>query len=656
MRLNIILSGILLVLFGACNSSVKIRTGEAAFDVGQYSVAVEMLKEEIEKTENKALKAEKAFLMGKAYEMMNDPDNALVWFRKGIEGSDSPTRMVYLAYALKNTGRYAEAMQVFNELSKQLNDPNRFRSEIVSLNNAFQWQKDAVTDPYKLTLCPFNSADADYSPVISKEGKIIFTSDRKQDDAEAPYKWTGRGFSNIFVADSGGSEALPLSGLVNTTDNEGLLVYTQAGDEMAFCRCFDRVGGNSFCKILISRYVDGSWTDPQVFPFVNDSMNYLSPCFGRDSNLLFFAAHDPQLNSGFDIYYSQRLNGVWQEPIRLPGIVNSEYDEKYITFDRDTLYFSSNRPSGMGGLDIYKTYVARGSWMPPVNMKAPVNSPYDDFSMFFEKDIGGDDKVLARGFLTSNRPGGNGSDDIYRFTKVRLKETKPVIDTPDIDDKSILVRLNVFVRGHNIVDGKLAGGTTELSSATVKINSGGTDTTIQADKYGKSSTLIRIVDQMVITASKEGYLTSSKTIDRQVIRIDSTKRIQEFNMVMNLYPVLYDQEIIIKDIYYDLDKYDIRKDAIGSLDELLSILRLNPSFKIRINSHTDCRGSEAYNKTLSARRAKSVVDYLTANGINRNRLSSRGFGEMMPLAKCPCEKCTEEGHQLNRRTTFQLVR
>ena len=168
--------------------------------------------------------------------------------------------------------------------------------------------------------------------------------------------------------------------------------------------------------------------------------------------------------------------------------------------------------------------------------------------------------------------------------------------------------------------------------------------------------MIRIVDQMVITASKEGYLTSSKTIDRQVIRIDSTKRIQEFNMVMNLYPVLYDQEIIIKDIYYDLDKYDIRKDAIGSLDELLSILRLNPSFKIRINSHTDCRGSEAYNKTLSARRAKSVVDYLTANGINRNRLSSRGFGELMPLAKCPCEKCTEEGHQLNRRTTFQLVR
>ncbi len=656
MRLNIFLSSIISLLLVACNSSVKIRTGEEAFDAGQYSIAVKMLTEELDKTENRTMKAEKAFLMGKAYEMMNDPDNALVWFRRGVEGSDSPTRQVYLAYALKNTGRYAEAMQVFSELGKQLNDPNRFRSEMVSLNNAYQWQKDADTDPFRLTLSPFNSTDADYSPIIRNDGKIVFTSDRKLDETSDTYKWTGRGFSDIFVADSNAGEAFPLQGLVNTADNEGLLVYSQVGDEMAFCRCFDRVGGNSFCKILISKYVDGNWTDPQVLPFVNDSMNYLSPCFGRDSNLLFFAANDPQINSGFDIYYAQRHNGVWQDPVRLPSIINTEYDEKYITFDLDTMYFASNKPSGMGGLDIYKTYVARGSWMPPINLKAPVNSPYDDFSMFFDKDDSGDDWVLARGFITSNRPGGKGKDDIYRFTKIRLKESKPVIDTPVIDDKSILVKLNVFVRGHNVADGKLASGTTELPSASVTIKSGGMDTTVLADKYGKSSILIKVIDRMVFTASKEGYLTSSKTIDRSVIRIDSTKRIQEFNMVMNLYPVLYDQEIVIKDIFYDLDKYDIRKDAIGSLDELLSILRLNPSFKIRINSHTDCRGSDAYNMTLSAKRAKSVVDYLTANGINRNRLSSRGFGETMPLAKCLCEKCTEEEHQLNRRTTFQLVK
>lgn len=230
------------------------------------------------------------------------------------------------------------------------------------------------------------------------------------------------------------------------------------------------------------------------------------------------------------------------------------------------------------------------------------------------------------------------------------------IDTPALLDKGMLVKLNVYTKGFEIVNGKFSKTTKSLDGAKVSIRSAGRDSSMIADKYGKATTIIAVNDAMNITAASEGYLTTSKRIKKDIIKIDSTKSIQEFNIIINLYPILYDREIVIRDIYYDTDKYDIRKDAEGSLDELLSIMELNPSFKIKINSHTDCRASNAYNLKLSDNRAKSVVNYLTSKGISKSRLTSQGYGESRPLAICACEKCTDEELQLNRRTTFQLVK
>ncbi len=640
----------------SCNRTAGIKTGEDAFDVGQYSVAVQYLEKEYNDATSEAVRSDKAFLMGQAYEKMNDPDEALRWYRISAKGVNSPNKLIYLAYALKNTGRYQEALNSFDALAKQLNDPNRFQSEVVSLLNANQWEMDAPTNPFKLQLSPFNSEYSDYSAVIRSDGKIVFTSDRKDSEDAANYKWTGNGFSNLFVADSNLSPASLLPGVVNTEDNEGALVYSPDGRKLVFCKCFDRIGADLKCKLMQSVKIGETWADPEVMPFVSDTLNYLGPAFSKDGEILFFAMEDPQYNSGFDLYYSQLKGDVWQEPVRLPAIINTEYNEKYATIDKDTLYFSSDRPAGMGGLDVYKTYVNRNGWAPPINMKAPINSPYDDFGMVFDPGFISKDNILAKGFLSSNRKGGVGQDDIYHFTKIQPVAPKPLLDTTAIADNSILVKLNVYVRGFNVKDGKMSNSSVELSGPEVTVAGVGKDTVIMGDKYGKVTTVLKVKDNITITASKAGYLTSSKNISQEVIKIDSSQRVQEFSMVMNLYPVLYDQEIVIKDIYYDLDKYEIRKDAVGSLDELLSILKLNPSFKIKINSHTDCRGSNAYNLTLSGKRAQSVVNYLTSNGISRNRLSFQGYGETRPLTTCSCEKCTEEEHQLNRRTTFQLVR
>lgn len=656
MRSQIACLFLFFLVLSSCNKTLKVKTGEDAYDVGQYSLAAELLESEWNNSRQNEVKSDKAFLLGQSYDKMNEPEKALSWYKQSTQDSESPSKLIYLAYALKNTGRYAEAITVFQQLGKQLNDVNRFRNELVTLNNVNQWQSDRENNPYKIKSSPFNSEAADYSPVISPGGQIVFTSDRPQETITAKYKWTGRDFSDIYVADSMGSSATLLKGLVNTESNEGSLIFSASGQEIVFCRCFDRVGGDQNCKLMFSKNIDGNWTDPQVLPFVADSINYLGPAFGLDSNILFFSLEDPKFNTGFDVYYSQRKEGVWGDAERLPPIINSEYNEKYISFDRDTMYFSSDQPSGMGGLDIYKTYVARGQWTPPQNLKSPMNSSYDDFGIYVDPNFKATERATQKGFFSSNRKGGRGQDDIYSFVKTKEITVLQKIDTPALLDKGMLVKLNVYTKGFEIVNGKFSKTTKSLDGAKVSIRSAGRDSSMIADKYGKATTIIAVNDAMNITAASEGYLTTSKRIKKDIIKIDSTKSIQEFNIIINLYPILYDQEIVIRDIYYDTDKYDIRKDAEGSLDELLSIMELNPSFKIKINSHTDCRASNAYNLKLSDNRAKSVVNYLTSKGISKSRLTSQGYGESRPVAICACEKCTDEELQLNRRTTFQLVK
>ncbi len=653
---NCIWLSLLFIILCGCNKTLKVKTGEDAFEVGQYAVAVELLEKEWNSTNQSIVKSDKAFMLGQSYEKMNEPDKALSWFRQSTENSDSPSKLLYLAASLKNTGRYEEALVILQKLGQQLNDPNRFRTDLVTLSNVSQWQKDSGTNPYKIKPVQFNSPAADYSPIVSPEGHIIFTSDRPGEQISEKYKWTGRDFSDVYMTDSMASEVRIMKGLVNTEANEGSLVYSPSKQEVIFCRCFDRVGGDQNCKLLSSRNIDGNWTDPQVLPFVADSINYLGPAFGLDSNTLFFSLEDPKFNTGFDVYYSKRVDGIWGETVRLPQIINSEYNEKYVSFDKDTMYFSSDQPTGMGGLDICRTYVGRGQWTPPNNLKSPINSSYDDFGIYIDPTFEPTSQITQKGFFTSNRKGGVGQDDIYSFVKTKELPVKLKIDTPVIKEDQILVKLNIYTKGFEITNGKISNTTKYLDGAQVNIRAAGKDSIMTSDRNGKTTMVIAVRQAINVTASSEGFLTSSRVIRKEIIKIDSTKNIQEFNVIINLYPVLYDQEIDIKDIYYDYDKYDIRKDAISSLDELLSIMELNPIFKIKINAHTDCRGSNAYNMQLSANRAKSVVTYLTSKGISKARLTSQGFGESRPVTICVCEKCTEEEYQLNRRTTFQLVK
>lgn len=656
MRLQAYLIPLLFLLI-ACNSSSRVKTGREAFDAGRYSVAVELLRKEIERTSQPLIVSEKAFLLGRSYEKMNEPDQALIWFRKCAEEDPTPRTKTYLAYALKNTGRYAESKSLFEQIGKDLKDGNRFRNEIVSLMNASDWVNAIDDNEYKVFNTQLNSKEADYGPAFDSVGRLVFTSDRMTRVEESPYLWTGRSFSTIFVSDTNGTAVAPITGLINTDGNEGSLVFAPDHQELTFCRCYSKTEGDLFCKLYNSRKKDGMWSEPVELNFISDTLNYIGPAYSSDGNTLFFSMEDPALHTGFDIYYAIREGENWSQPVRLPFVINSDYNEKFVTIDRDTMYFSSDNPNGMGGLDIYKTYISRDRWVPPINLKAPINSSYDDFSLVVNPFFKPTEHIFQKGFFTSNRRGGAGQDDIYGFARiVPLPEEEPELAIVVEESDGLLVRFNLLVYGFPVENDRLSNIARPLSGAGARVQIAGLDTLLFADRNGQTSIILNVKDAVQITASMEGYLTASRTIPAEVIRIDSTRSVQEFTARINLYAVAFDQEIVIRNVYYDLDKYDIRADAIPALDELLSILENNPEFKIRIAAHTDCRGTESYNLQLSENRAKSVVTYLVSRGIAASRLSFIGYGESRPVNDCPCEQCDEAQHQANRRTTFQLVR
>ena len=648
------------LLFTACTGTRKIKTGDDAFASGQYWRAAELYQAELEKTRNPEQLHYKSFQIAQAYEKMNEPDNASQWYEQamGHKKDDVLTKLRY-AYSLKNTGRYNQAAVTFEQISEDLNEPGRFRNELISLRNAEQWVAAAADNEYKIAKAPFNTREADYGTTIDSTGQLYITQDYNS-ASNSRYLWTGRSHSRINKVDSNATSSIMLQSFVNEKDiNTGLLQFSSDFTQLAFCKCTGPEERDKTCKIYYSRRNGDVWQDPLPVEFTIDSVNYLSPAFSHDGKTLFFTCEDPVLQTGFDVYYSILKGNSWSAPVILPGNINSAFNEKYVTVHQDTLYISSDNTIGMGGLDIYKTYMLNSRWAPLQNLKAPINSAYDDFYLIVSNNTPEADNILQRGFISSNRPGGAGHDDIYKFTKKRLTPVSPV-DTPVIADNYHHFRLRVYVKGYKIVDGFESQDPNDmllLDSALVTIAQAGKPTqSIYTNRIGLATTELEISSDLRIIAAHEGYLKTPINVPKEHLKIDSAKTIQELTLIINLHPLIFDQEFVISDIYYDYDKANIRNDAEPALHKLADLLSLNNEYRILIGSHTDCRGTDTYNQSLSEARARSVVDWLIGRGIDQARLQSRGYGEKVPAAKCACDDCTETEHQLNRRTTFRLIR
>ena len=627
----------------ACDVQKKISSGKEAYELKQYSVALEMLGREYERASNPDAKSYIAYLAGQSSMAMLDAKEAIKWYEKSLKISDQDQCRFALTKAYKQNEEYEKALAMIVGLARNTNIP-QYSSEYKNLKKIVETQAYKKDPAYKIENSTANTKYNEYSPFKLDDHLLLFSSDRPTDQETEPYQWTGNFYSDLYVLNLNDKKIKPYDVVLNTEEHEGSACLNAARNEIYYTRCEELNLRDKHCRIYTSKKLRGKWTDPIAISFFEENVNVGHPTLMVDDSLLIFSVGPHGNYDSYDLYYSRLLPTGWTKAAYLPGNINTDGNEKFPTSENDTLYFSSDVSSGLGGLDIYKCYIKDdGNFSQPIPMPAPINSGADDFGLVIlnqspQKDI------IESGIFTSSR-GGGANDELVFYEKKRIEkepEEEIIVEKPK-------EKIRVFLAG-KIKDAKskqaLPGVKLEIENLDPRIN--------RSDKDGNfiSESKANIVHK--IKASKDGYFSEVVEI-RTTVEDEDIGGSETFNFNIDLEPIELNKEIVIENIFYDFDKWDIRSDARPPLDSLIQLLELNPDISIELASHTDCQGDIDYNQDLSQKRASSAISYMKSNGIAPNRLSAKGYGESNPAIECNCDDCTEEQHQANRRTTFKVI-
>ncbi len=602
--------------FAVQAQSSKQKKADRLYKDFAYLKATEVYKELIEK-EYKV--TENNLKLGDAYMMLRSPENAVFYYGDAIEDTSiSPEYYYKYAQALRGVKRYEESRQW---LKKYL-ESGRGSQQIQTMIEKDEYKSKAT---YRLQPAEFNSEVSDFG-VFVKDQQVYFVSARAQDTdvKEKTYSWNGEPFLDIYMLDKASGNVVPVSGDINTKLHDGPAVVSPDGTTIYFTRnnYLDNKEGKrdkektNHLKLYSAKNEGGKWSQVKELPFNSNEYSVGHPALSPDGKTLYFTSDMPGGMGGTDIYkVSIEENGTFGTPENIKEPVNTEFDETFPFVDTDgTLYFSSNGHAGLGLFDIFKLEEGKIE-----NLGEPVNSSKDDFAYFQVSDS-------KEGYISTNRDGG--SDDIYVFNKLN-----PLVLKGQVTDA---------------VNGK------PIPAATVRLMDD-TNTQIaflETDAEGNYQTEITRDNNYPIEAKEIKY----QTFNGQVSTTDSDEK-EEIIYNIQLQPV-EDPDYLaeIENIYFDFDKSNIRPDAAKELDKLIKLMTEDyPELVIEIGSHTDRRGSNAYNEKLAERRAKATYDYLVANGIAPERIAAyQGYGETQPAI--PCDRCSEKDHQLNRRSKFSVVK
>jgi outer membrane protein OmpA-like peptidoglycan-associated protein len=651
-----------LLMAVSCTFTQKIKSGTEAFEVKQYALATQMLKEEYAEAGRNTDRARMAFMIGQSYEFMREPDMAIQWYNQAYEQGFGLVAREKQADMLRQTENYAGASTIYQELMATGSDVQRYRGLITLCNQAAQWKQDEASNPYKIRPATFNSPGSDYAPYLIGPDRLVFTSDRNNSTGNHLYNWSGRDFSDLYTVDLVSGIVQPFDHVLNTPDNEGTIAMTADRFEMYFTRCFPAGAYDSNCKLMMCRLRGASWSTPELLPFMRDGVNYGHPALAGKDSILIFSADDPTGSGGYDLYYTLRGPGGWGEPIAFSERINTIGNERFPAMHKDTLYFSSDGHPGLGGFDIFKSYTdPSGLWVPPLNLKAPINSGWDDFGFVVDTFQNPDATVLARGYFSSSRNTQTG-DDIYAWEQhvPPPEPTEPDIVKPKPEDPT---RYHIYL-AIKVVEPVFATpgdpnseriGKKPIPEVVLHITEGIAMRREVTDSKGLLIFELGWDRSYEFQAIKKGYLNQYRAFSTMDIKKDRSNPVTTYNMEIVLEPIFENTEIVLHDIFYDYDEWAIRDDARPSLDALAKILKENPNLRIQLSSHTDCRGEDDYNQDLSQKRAQSAVDYLVSQQIQSDRMTAVGYGESRLAVNCNCTDCTEDQHQQNRRTTFKIL-
>ncbi|MEQ9100480.1 MAG: OmpA family protein [Imperialibacter sp.] len=631
--------GLVLGLFFLAGCSVS-KKAEKSYANAEYDVAIDQYQTLVKKNPRDP---DLNYRLAEAYKKSNKIGQGAPYYRAAIQnGIDDEMAWFEYAQALKAVGKYDDAKDALNDYLLKASTPSikKLAEDDLASLEKLDLLKDRESYYRVKNLETVNTPAAEYSPVYNK-GDLYFTSNR---DGGKVYKATGTGFTDIYSVKTRGAvvdltSLKALDPVINDPGvNEGSVAFSSDGFTMIFAK--GNTGKSSDAEqinLFFTRYRNGRWSTPRPVNVNEPSSWDSSPAMSPDGTTLYWASDRPGGLGGSDIYSATLNNrGRWVDIRNLGPEINTAGDEAFPYMAEDgSLYFSSNGHPGLGSMDIFVAK-RQGGAMRVDNLGAPVNSEGDDFGLFLFNP--------TRGFFSSNRPGGKGDDDIYTFVN---------------DDPNLKI-INFHLAGTTVTPD--ATGTDEiLGNTKVRLLDEKDDKLISETFTGDDGSFNFQVfgeENYYLVAEKPDYFTTRidfSTVGKTPDRSTLTELITNvtFETKIRLDKIIMQKPIVLENIYYDLDKDDIRTDAAVELDKLAQLMRDNPEIEIELASHTDDRAPDDYNLDLSDRRARSAVRYLVSQGINASRMVARGYGETQLIIK---EAQTEEEHQVNRRTEFKVTK
>lgn len=605
----------------------KTKKADQYYDRLQYTDAAEAYQKLLKKGEGSTYVFER---LGNSYYFINDTKKAETYYKRVIKKKDVNPETVYnYAQSLKANGKFGD----YNTFMKQFAamKPNDSRAVAFMKNPDYL---PAIIDEnaqqYAATnLDALNSKYSDFGG-LAVGNDFYFTSARNTTGKK--YGWNEEPFLDIYKASIvGGVEKneVSLKGDVNTKYHESTVAITADGKRMYFDRNDYYNGkykkseeGINQINIYYAENIDGQWKDVQSVPFNDHDYSTSHPALSPDGNTLYFTSDRPGGKGMADIYkVSISKDGSFGTPENLGSTINTEGKEGFPFVDSNgTLYFCSDAHLGMGGLDVFAAEANGNSFGEAKNLGLGVNSSEDDFAYSYNP-------ATQEGYVSSNRKGGKGSDDIYKIKKMETCEVtiNALVINEYTKEPIPAARLDLYDGMEN-----------KLSSETT-----GPD--------GKGTLKAACNQKHVVQGFMEGFESNSVTVSA------SKNGVKEITLSLRpIESIIVDNKVILNPILFDYDKHNIKPQAAFELDKLVALMKKYPSMIIHVESHTDSRGSDSYNLELSERRAQSTVQYVISKGIEESRISGKGFGETKPAIACG-DNCTEEQYQTNRRSEFLII-
>ncbi len=714
MKKYILVLAMILMATGLLQAQARLkRKGDALYAKLAYELAIPYYEHYLKKADNN----DATMKLANCYRLTHNYDKAAEWYGKVVLIQNAPPISYYYAgHALMQQGNLEAAKEMFAMYDGLAMDDKRGKNFVQAIDRYADLLKDSMR--VELKAMPFNTPDSEFGIFPYQKGYIIAAAHQENAAVVREFNWLKTPFLNFYFVthgedSTGWTTPELIKGDVNTRYHESNFTMADGSTEFFFTRnnFIDKQKGKSEEGVIKLKLYKGQINDLETsaieeLPLNSDDYSTTHPSISADGQTLYFASDMPGGEGGKDIYYCTRAGDGWSAPVNMKDI-NTSGDEMFPFIQKDgTFYFSSDGHPGLGHLDIF--YVKPQGDRQVVNMGFPINSAWDDFAFYMDGNN-------EDGFLSSDREGGQGRDDIYQF-----KLRRPVLEIYVLDSIAELPIEGATVRVRDLTDNSEQSFVTDSSGAysfktyfahafeiTVETPEFGiTKTTMSTDAASgelvfrkdvnlwtpppsitglviddstqerlpgsevefvdlrRKENQIRVADRngrfhiklepstyYEINVRKKGYMTYTARVSTTLNAFDGDTIIP-----LKLEKIPFNKPIRLKNIHYDFDKWTIRADAYNDLIYLANLMKKNPTLIVELGSHTDCRGSDSYNQVLSQKRAVSARIFLIDLGIDPMRIQAKGYGESQISNQCKDGvACAEPLHDDNRRTEFKII-